>query len=107
MNEMVNIEGIKQIANDLSTYQKELEDIYVKLMNVLSTCKQDFNDNGISYDREISDYKRIYRELNTKLKNYSEVLRNDVVVRYSNTKEDINNLFNYDLKSKMNNIINN
>ena len=107
MNEMVNIEGIKQIANDLSTYQKELEDIYVKLMNVLSTCKQDLNDNGISYDREISDYKRIYRELNTKLKNYSEVLRNDVVVRYSNTKEDINNLFNYDLKSKMNNIINN
>ena len=105
MNEMVNIEGIKSIAKKISSYQNELSEIYnSRLIPLLNECRPIFEENGISYDYELSKYRKIYNELNNKLLNYSNLLSKEVVGQYNQTKENINNLFNYDLKQKIDQI---
>ncbi len=106
MNETVNIEGLKQLSKELTNYNEELKKIYNdKLLQLLVECKPYFDKNNISYERELSDYRRLYNELNRKLSNYSDLLGNSIANSYNETKNDINELFNNNFKNILNEIM--
>ena len=106
MNEIVSIEGLKNISKELASCADELNNIYNnKLLKVLNECKPYFDDNNISYDKEIYDYNKLYKELYNKISTYSEIVGNSIANSYNETKNNLEELFNGEFLNKYNQIM--
>lgn len=107
-NLVININEIKKIVTNLNNNKEIVDRLFKEKINsILLRSRNKLENKNISYDDELEKFNKLAEKYNNSISDLISALETRIIPKYENLHTDINSLFNNELVSRLEEILNN
>ena len=106
MSVYVDLDELKEVANEIKTRKEAISSIYnSKIKPALKNSEEAIVASGLNFSDFTETFNTIFASLDGRLNNLVDVLDKKIIPNYSELSLNISNAFNNEFASEMSNIL--